>query len=308
MLKGKTIQSVADDINSCGIRNTVVSEAPKTLVPRKILNDVAGYLPDEIQCYTSSDYPIKKTYYAKSIVSSTSDSVEVIKETKNLRYSLQELKDKFPGFANLYYVEIFDLLQTLDYNLTPENLNTNLLKFMHLGNNIQAQISRLNETLEFVSPYSFKQVKNDFDEKIGFFTSQEELIKIFDDFNDGVFNYYAYLITEVQKIKNFSFEKYNLVNLYFDFFSFIADELQRKNIATNENVGISTIASRVISLNNSKTVLNQFKNLIKIEEQGKDLELNNVKDYLDTLKPSLYLLQQQNFKQFKEKFKELLKK
>ena len=35
---------------------------------------------------------------------------------------------------------------------------------------------------------------------------------------------------------------------------------------------------------------------------------NNINDYLDTLKPSLYMLKQQNFKQFKEKFKEILNK
>ena len=45
MLKGKTIHSVAEDLNAYGIRNTVVLEKPKTLVPRKVINVVTGVDP-----------------------------------------------------------------------------------------------------------------------------------------------------------------------------------------------------------------------------------------------------------------------
>lgn len=323
MLKGKTIQSnlnhISEVMNTSGIRNSsVMCEAPnpKTLVPRKIADDVST-----VNLYYSNatveevlkhiEQPtIKNLYYSKTINQTEipKEKVQTVQQNVNLRYSLQELKNKFPGFNNLYYIEIFDLLQTLDFNLTSENLNTNLQKFIHLGNNVQSQISRLNEVIDFVPSYSSKQLNEDFRKKWGFFTSDSEIEKLFDEYNDAAFNYISYLYTELDNIKSLDFNKYNLVNLYFDFFKFIADELKNKNIASDENIGMSTIASRVISLNNSKTVLEQFKNLTALETKGRELELNNIKDYLDTLKPSLYMLKQQNFKQFKDKFKELLNK
>ena len=324
MLKGKTIQSnlnhISEVMNTSGIRNSsVMCEAPnpKTLVPRKIANDVStvnhyytNVTVEEVLKHIEQP-TIKNLYYSKTINQteiSKENNIEKVQQNVNLRYSLQELKNMFPGFNNLYYIEIFDLLQTLDFNLTSENLNINLQKFIHLGNNIQSQISRLNETLNFVPSYSTKQLNEDFRKKWGFFTSDSEIEKLFDEYNDAALNYISSLYTELHNIKNLDFSKYNLVNLYFDFFKFIADELKNKNIASDENIGMSTIASRVISLNNSKTVLAQFKNLTTLEAQGIELELNNIKNYLDTLKPSLYLLQRQNFKQFKDKFKELLNK
>lgn len=324
MLKGKTIQSnlnhISEVMNTSGIRNSsVMCEAPnpKTLVPRKIANDVStvnhyytNVTVEEVLKHIEQP-TIKNLYYSKTINQteiSKENNIEKVQQNVNLRYSLQELKNMFPGFNNLYYIEIFDLLQTLDFNLTSENLNINLQKFIHLGNNIQSQISRLNETLNFVPSYSSKQLNEDFRKKWGFFTSDSEIEKLFDEYNDAALNYISSLYTELHNIKNLDFSKYNLVNLYFDFFKFIADELKNKNIASDENIGMSTIASRVISLNNSKTVLAQFKNLTTLEAQGIELELNNIKNYLDTLKPSLYLLQRQNFKQFKDKFKELLNK
>lgn len=324
MLKGKTIQSnlnhVSEVINTSGIRNSSVTcevPNPKTLVPRKIVDDVSTVSPyysnvtvEEI--LKQIEQPsIKNLYYSKTINQTEvpkENNIQTVQQNVNLRYSLQELKNRFPGFTNLYYIEIFDLLQTLDFNLTSENLNSNLQKFIHLGNNVQSQISRLNETLDFVPNYSAKKLNEDFRKKWGFFTSDSEIEKLFDEYNDAAFNYISYLYTELDNIKSLDFSKYNLVNLYFDFFKFIADELKNKNIVSDENIGMSTIASRVISLNNSKTVLEQFKNLTTLETQGRELELNNIKDYLDTLKPSLYMLKQQNFKQFKEKFKELLNK
>lgn len=304
MLKGKTIQSVIEEMDSYGIRNTVVSESPAALVPRKILNDVAGYLPDEIQHLVSSgDYPIKTMYYVKSIASSTSDSVEVIQETKNLRYTLQELKDKFPGFANLYYVEIFDLLESTDYNLTPNNLNSNLQKFLYLGNNIQSQISRLHTEFNTLQKKTFGTIKEETSSKIKFFTSNSEIEILFEQFNQEINLLYNSLYNRT----DINLDKYNLIDLYFEFFSFISDELIKKNFCTAEEVANSTIGSRLISLNNSKIVLGQFKTLLEIESNAAELELNNIKDYLDVIKPSLYLLKQQNFKDFKEQFKNLIK-
>lgn len=333
MLKGKTIHSVAEDLNAYGIRNTVVLEKPKTLVPRKVINVVTGVDPitldqmhqmhqmqpsnaanvmngkvirDMSRMFTNN---LKEEYYSKTInsISTTEQSVQIISENKNIRYSVIELKEKFSGYSNLYYVELFDLLETTDYNLTQENLNSNLQKFINAGNNVQSQISKLNHVLDFIPKVSFKSLKDEIDSKIGFFTNAETYLELFDEFSIKTESLYNTLSTELQNVKNLNFEKYNLVNLYFEFFKFISDELKNKNIASNEFIASSIIGSRVISLNNSITVLNQFKMLIDVEINAKELELNNLKNYLDVLKPSLFLLKQQNFTTFRDNFKTFIK-
>lgn len=330
MLKGKTIQSVAEDLNACGIRNTAVLEKPKTLVPRKVINvatDVNPITLEQLRQTQASSAEnvmsgktiqnvshmysdnLKEEYYSKTInsITTSEQSVQMISENKNIRYSVIELKEKFPGYSNLYYVELFNLLESTDFNLTQENLNSNLQKFINLGNNVQSQISKLNHILDFIPKVSFKSIKDDIDSKIGFFTNAETYLQLFDDFNQKTESLYNTLSVELQNVKNLNFEKYNLVYLYFDFFKFISEELKHKNIASNEFIGTSIIGSRVISLNNSITVFNQFKTLIEVELNSKELELNNLKNYLDVLKPSLFLLKQQSFTSFREKFKSLIK-
>jgi hypothetical protein len=132
VLKGKTIHSVAEDLNAYGIRNTVVLEKPKTLVPRKVINTVTGVDPitleqmQQMQQLSSAENVmsgktiqnmshmysdnLKEEYYSKTInsISTTEQSVQIISENKNIRYSVIELKEKFSGYSNLYYVELFD--------------------------------------------------------------------------------------------------------------------------------------------------------------------------------------------------------
>lgn len=309
MLKGKTIQHIQTELEQYGIRNnTVVSSLP-TLTPKKIINTVSSYeptlTPKKIINTSSSCEPTHSgIYYSKTI--SNNKSQEIIKKTNNIRYSVVELKSLFPGYANLYYTEIFDLLQETDFEINEVNLNTNLMKFINLGNNVQSQISKLNELLNFLPKQSFNQIKYQTKSKISFFSSTSDIKNTFEEFNSNVFSVYNTLYIEIQKIKKLDFSKYNLIFLYFGFFKFIADEIKSKQIVPDDIISSSVIASRVISLNNSISVLNQFKTLIQIEIQAKEIELNNLKDYLDVLKPSLSLLERQDIKKFKESFKDLL--
>ena len=302
MLKGKTIQNVGESIH-----NTSYS-----LKPSKSITSVTA----ETENCTKETSMLQK---AKTIATVTELDFnktviqiekpnEIIQQNNNIRYSLNYLKMKFPGFNALYYSEIFDLLETTDFNLNVYNLNTNLQKFINLGNNIQSQISRLHTNLELLSKNSFKTIKEKVNDEIGFFTSDSNISSLFVDFNRDILDYYNSLYIEICNLKNIDFDKFNLINLYFDFFMFISEELKDKGFTGSSVSGdLNIVESRVISLNNSKTVLEQFKNLIKIEIYGKDIELNNLKNYLDTLKPSLHLLEQQNFKEFKEQFKNLIK-
>ena len=57
-------------------------------------------------------------------------SVEPDQTASSISKTVFELKSKFSGYANLYYTEIFDLLQSTDFEINETNLNTNLMKFM----------------------------------------------------------------------------------------------------------------------------------------------------------------------------------
>ena len=96
--------------------------------------------------------------------------------------------------------------------------------------------------------------------------------------------------------------KYNLVDLYYSLFLYLDEELQEKF-----NYSSDIIKSRILSLHSSKAVLEQFKLLVQIEIKTKETELENLKNYSDILKPSLFVLEHQNFKEFKEQFKKLIK-
>ena len=302
MLKGKTIQNVGESIH-----NTSYS-----LKPSKSITSVTAVTENctketSMLQKAKTIATVTELDFNKTVIQIEKPN-EIIQQNKNIRYSVDLLKSKFPGFNALYYSEIFDLLETTDFNLNVYNLNTNLQKFINLGNNIQSQISRLHTNLELLSKNSFKTIKEKVNDEIGFFTSDSNISSLFVDFNRDILDYYNSLYIEICNLKNIDFDKFNLINLYFDFFMFISEELKDKGFTGSSVSGdLNIIESRVISLNNSKTVLEQFKNLIKIEIYGKDIELNGLKNYLDTLKPSLYLLEQQNFKEFKEQFKNLIK-
>jgi hypothetical protein len=308
MLKGKTIESVLSNIDSYGIRNNTISSAPSSLKPKLISNECPGVEPI---FNTPSPLKPKKVIgtvteleFEKTVIQTIRpEETVIISRTQNIRYSQEELKSRFPGYSTLYYSEIYDLLQTTDYNLSVENLNLNLQKFVNLGNTIQSQISRLHSNLELLSTNSFKTIKEKSSESIGFFATDANIQTVFIEFNNSTREYSLILYKELEDLKSIDFSKYNLLDLYKDFFIFIWDELKSKFNCSD----LSIIESRVLSLNNSKIVLEQFKNLIKIEIQGKEIEYNNVKNYLDTLSSSLFLLKKQNFKEFKEQFKNFIK-
>lgn len=307
MLKGKTIISnIQEDIDNYGIINkSIISEAPSILKSKVIKNECSSfdYIHNNIlkpkvikQC---SELDFQKTIIKNE--SSAEDIIEVIEPTKNIRVSVDFLKQKFPGFNNLYYIEIFDLLESTDFNLNEYNINLNIQKLIHLGNNIQSQISRLNQNLS-VNRTSYNSIKTEISDKIGFFCSDSELKTLFEEFNSKINILYSSIYKEYNNLKNIDFNKYNLINLYYNFFFYIDSELSEKF-----NFESDIIKSRILSLNNSNQVLEQFKLLVQIEIKTKETELENLKNYSDILKPSLYVLEHQNFKEFKEQFKKLIK-
>ena len=156
MLKGKTILNVGESTHN-------TSYSSNSLKPSKSITSLTA----ETENCTKETSMLQK---AKTIATVTELDFnktviqiekpnEIIQQNKNIRYSVDLLKSKFPGFNALYYSEIFDLLETTDFNLNVYNLNTNLQKFINLGNNIQSQISRLHTNLELLSKNSFKTIK-----------------------------------------------------------------------------------------------------------------------------------------------------
>lgn len=302
MLKGKTIISETQNEDNFGLKpkKIITSNTVDSLDSNKLesssTSSVLLLKPKKIKQCTELDF--EKTIIRNE---SLEDIIEVIEPTKNIRVSVDFLKQKFPGFNNLYYIEIFDLLESTDFNLNEHNINLNIQKLIHLGNNIQSQISRLNENLS-VNRTSYNSIKTEISDKIGFFCSDSELKTLFEEFNSKINILYSFIYKEYDNLKNIDFNRYNLINLYYNFFFYIDSELSEKF-----NFESDIIKSRILSLNNSNQVLEQFKLLVQIEIKTKETELENLKNYSDILKPSLYVLEHQNFKEFKEQFKKLIK-
>ncbi len=311
MIKGRTIQTIQSEIERFGSKSSIISSSSGSVIlnSKKIISSTAGVDPTYstvLPKIKSSKVisSINELELEKTVIKNIKVQNEVINKTQNIRYNINELKLKFPGYNALFYTEIFDLLQSTDFELSDSNLTSNIQKFIHLGNNIQSQISRLHNNLEILSEQSFDKIKEKAHDRIsGIFSNDNKLETSFIQFNIEITEYRDILYKETQKLKNIDFNKMNIINLYFDFFLFISDELQNKNLTDTSGI----IQSRVISLSNSKTVLEQFKNLVQIEIQGKEIQYNNIKNYLDIILPSLYLLRKQNYKEFKVNFKNFIK-
>jgi hypothetical protein len=116
MLKGKTIQTSAamnrSSLQKGAIINssTIISEQPGTtmLEPKKVINACSGFEP-----IFEKDLGILRTsngniFSNKKISneSNTNETIEIIERTKNLRYSIDLLKSKFPGYSTLHYIEL----------------------------------------------------------------------------------------------------------------------------------------------------------------------------------------------------------
>lgn len=297
-MKGKTISSVVNRTESTESTESaeINSLSISMLKPKRIVNSVYNkkLKPKIIKQCNELDFE-------KTVIKNESLSNDVVTQTKNIRLSVNLLKQKFTGFNNLYYIELFDLLERTDFNLTSDNINLNVQKLIHLGNNIQSQISRLNENLS-VNEISYNSIKTRISDKIGFFCSDAELKSLFEVFNSELNKLYTLIYKEYTNLKNIDFNKYNLINLYYNFFFYIDSELTEKFDFDSD-----IIKSRILSLNNSIQVLEQFKLLVQIEITTKEAELEVLKNYSDVLKPSLYMLEHQNFKEFKEQFKKLIK-
>lgn len=301
MLKGKTISSIGEDLNNYGIRSETTNTVSPTLKPKIIKNECSGVEPINNILKPKVIKQCSELDFEKTVIKNESSLVETIEQTKNIRVSLDFLKMKFPGFNTLYYTEIFNILESTDFNLNENNLNQNIQKLINLGNNVQSQISRLNENLT-LNKNSYESIKRDISDKVGFFCTDNEIKKLFLEFNSKIINLYDSIYKEYNNIKNIDFNKYNLVDLYYSLFIYLDEELQEKF-----NYVSDIIKSRILSLHSSKAVLEQFKLLVQIEIKAKETELENLKNYSDILKPSLFILEHQNFKEFKDEFKKLIK-
>lgn len=309
MLKGKVIKQDVVNANDTSAPTSTILAPSKSIKNTSEGCQSVKVIPTEP--HTSATTSITSVGLSTPIVNLSNGPTEYIVKQKNLRYSVDTLKQHIPGYTNLHYTELFDTLMTLDGELTPININLNLQKLINLGNNAQSHISRLNSLLNVIPTHSLKLIKEQTNNKIGFFTTNDTYISLFGSFNTTAQQHYNEVqksIDNISRLQTFDIKKCDLVYLYLNFFKFIHTEVSNNNIADAETIEHSILINRITSLHNSTLVLDQFKQLLEIELQARQIELNNCKEYLDILKPSLYLLQQQNFGDFKKQFKQLLEK
>lgn len=268
MLKGKTITSIQE---------------PTGLKPSKTINQ----------------YEIK------------TEQSQKIDLSKNLNFNIKYLQDNIPGHHSFYYHEVNTFLSTLE-PINENNKFSILQRFQDLGSGPQQRVQNIADILAFMPKATFKYIKEQHQERYSKFSlfNKPDEIQDFLKFNAEIKNlsslYIKYIDIENKKIQE-KFKDLNRLYFYWDFFKFIAKELQERNILSQEELSNSTIATRITSLYSSIQVVQQFKQIYDINLESIEMEYNNICNYLNNLKPSLELLQHQNPEEFRKEFRNLIK-
>lgn len=231
-----------------------------------------------------------------------------IKQNKTLVFNESYIKEKIPGYSIFYYKEVIAFLKELDYSINDENKEQNLDKFQNLGIGIQEKINKINSLLEFIPKESFNELKNIYIKKISLFSFFKKIDDEFKEFNMEAKYIYKILKEKLIQMKNEKriFDDFNRLYFYYDFFQFIIEEIKNREIVFKDELIYSSIINRITSISNSITIFEQFKSIYEIEINSKEIELDNLKDYLLNIQPSLELLLYQNEKDFKKVFKSFI--
>lgn len=286
MLKGKVINNQVNSTNE--------------LKSTKIINNK----PNNIQ----SDLQPSKIINTTNITTTQVES-NTIKE-KTLLMSVNYLEQKIPNYNRFFYLEVYEFLKTLDVNLNEDNITINLNKFYSLVDNIHQKVQRICEIR--CSPLNtFSKLKEEFRNNntfLGFIKdiSTEDVER----FNNKVNVLYSNLSTEIDEFmtsKETKLKHLDRLYFYYDFLKLIAVEIVNRNICSFELIKTTPLSGRISQIHNSLLVIEQYKQTIQYEITSKQSELNNVKEYLFTLKPSLDLLKHSNVSEFKKVFKEFLR-
>lgn len=291
MIKGKTIIS-SNEFNSS---NTNKKIKPKLIKPTKILQS------------TLIKNEIKPEQENKTIISST--PINYIKETDTLYLNERYLKTKIPGYDPLFYKEVSYFLESVDIEITKENVLRNLNKFNIFGDNIQRRVQNIGEILDFVSKKTFNNIKDKYKQNksiLNIFKGNEidfeELNKEIKDYFNDIVN----ILNDLKTKKESYFKNFEKLDFYYDCIKQISLDVVDMGIISKEELINTAISSKMTSLFASKQIVQQFKEIYKFEIESKTIELNNVKNYLDILKPSLELLKHNNINKFNQKLNDFI--
>lgn len=309
MLKGKVIQSKIKDnatserlmkpstkIQSTKIESKV--EAKSGLKPSSTISSKPITVSN-----TAGSKPAVKT--TGTVISSTRSNIE---DSNSLYLNENYIRANISGFDPMFYAEIGHVFGMFDTKITADNIRKNLLYFTKFGDNVQRRVQNINYILDFLSNKSYSKIVEKYKGK-SFFGMFKDFSADFDSLNKELEEYYVELSKSVKDLstnKDMYFKNFDKLDFYFKCIGVIGNDLVSKGIISQEDLDRSSFSAKKSSLTMSMGVVAQFKEIYKHKLYLKTQELENIKSYLNTLKPTLELLRHNDQSEFKKRFEEFI--
>lgn len=231
---------------------------------------------------------------------------------KSIQFTPQYIETKIPGHSPLYYLEISNLLKDIEL-LTINQLDT----ITNLGNGAQTKINALSTRLLELqnTSTSFTSIKRQLYTKyiptsiFSIFQSLD-LEVCYTEFTTTIMqlsNRIPLQITELADYQKQLLEAIDKLNFYYSVLKLLTTEIIERSIFTTAQISQSTLATRVVSINNSTTVATQLEQLVTIQRQALNDENENINNYLNVAKPAFDMLLINDRLQFTQQFKNFLK-
>lgn len=231
---------------------------------------------------------------------------------KSIQFTPQYLESKLPGHSPMHYIEISNLLKDIEL-LTINALDT----ITNLGNGAQNKINKLSTRLLELqhSGTSFHAIKQQLSTKYlpkSLFSifSSVDLETCYTEFTSTIVqlsNRIPLQLSELSDYQKQLGEAVDKLKFYYSITKLLTTEIIERSIFTKEEIAQSTLATRVVSINNSITVASQLQQLVQIQQQALNEENENINNYLNVAKIAFDILLVNNKSQFTQQFKTFLK-
>lgn len=225
----------------------------------------------------------------------------------SIAFTATYLSANIPSYHSAYYTEAQTALQN----------SADLSTLESIGIGQQVHVTRLSALLNSLDleQRTLADLKNTIYKRYFSFS----ITSLFDKpKNEEAYTLFFSTLREIQQTINQDIETiakykkdissvYNKLSFYYDLFKLLSKEAIERKLMTKEELPTSIIAARIVSLNTSKTVLDQLSQVVNIKLTALTTEKENITQCFTVLKVALDVLQQQNKKEFEDHFKSFLK-
>ena len=225
----------------------------------------------------------------------------------SIAFTSTYLSTNIPSYHSAYYIEAQTALQN----------SADLSTLESIGVGQQAHVTRLSALLNSLDleQRTLADLKNTIYKRYFSFS----ITNLFDKPKvEEAYTLFFSTLREIQQTINQDIETvtkyqkdilsvYNKLSFYYDLFKLLSKEVVERELMTKEELPTSIIAARIVSLTTSKTVLDQLSQVVNIKLTALTTEKENITQCFTVLKVALDILQQQNKKEFEDRFKSFLK-